>query len=70
MPEYPKKAVGDAISKALRGAKIGRRHPAEVTSDRLGDATAQWGDQFEPDELDMIAMIRHRLEEIAKSCNR
>ena len=45
----------------------GRRHPAEVTSDRLGDATARWHNKFTGAELDMIATIRRRLEQIAES---
>jgi len=42
-----------------------RRHPAEVTSDRLGDAVDRWHDEFEPEERDMVAKIRLRLEQIA-----
>jgi len=41
------------------------RHPAEVTSDRLLDAVQRWHDKFEGDELDMIGMIRHALQQIA-----
>jgi len=43
-----------------------RRHPAEVTSDRLGDAVERWHDRFTPGERDMIGQIRNRLEEIAE----
>lgn len=42
-----------------------KRHPAEVTSDRLGDHAERWHDQFTPEERDMIAQIRQRLEQIA-----
>jgi hypothetical protein len=42
-----------------------RRHPAEVTSDRLGDAVEKWNEQFSPGERDMVAQIRARLEQIA-----
>lgn len=43
-----------------------RRHPAEVTSDRLGDAVERWHDKFTGEERDMIGLIRVRLEEIAE----
>jgi hypothetical protein len=43
-----------------------RRHPAEVTSDRLADASERWHDLFTGEELDMIGRIRHALEEIAE----
>ena len=46
-----------------------RRHPAEVTSDRLGDAVERWHDQFGPDERDMVAKIRFRLEQIAEDAD-
>jgi hypothetical protein len=42
------------------------RHPAEATSDRLLDAVERWGDKFDAGEKDMIAMIRHALEQIAE----
>lgn len=63
---YPKAEVAGIIGAALAGAQGARRHPAEVTSDRLGDAAARWYDQFTPEELDMLAQIRHALEEIAE----
>lgn len=43
-----------------------RRHPAEVTSDRLGDAVERWHEWFTPQERDMVAAIRSRLEDIAE----
>ena len=43
-----------------------RRHPAEVTSDRLGDAVQRWNEQFTPEERDMVGKIRYRLEVIAE----
>jgi hypothetical protein len=43
-----------------------RRHPAEVTSDRLGDAVGRWHEHFTGEERDMISKIRVRLEEIAE----
>jgi len=43
-----------------------RRHPAQVTADRLGMAVDKWGDRFESRELDMIGVIIHRLDQIAE----
>lgn len=43
-----------------------QRHPAEVTSDRLGDAVTRWHEKFTGRERDMIGEIRQALEEIAE----
>lgn len=43
-----------------------KRHPAEVTADRLGDASERWNKKFDGEELDMIGRIIHALEEIAE----
>jgi hypothetical protein len=43
-----------------------RRHPAEVISDRLGDAVERWHEKFTGQERDEIAAIRHALSEIAE----
>jgi hypothetical protein len=43
-----------------------RRHPAEVTSDRLAEAAARWGHLLTGEERDMIGWLRHVLEEIAE----
>ena len=67
MAEYPKDAVAAIISNGLRRVKTSRRHPAEVTSDRLGEAVTRWHDQFTPEERDAVAVIRARLEEIAEA---
>ncbi len=67
--EYPAKEVGAVIDAALRDArkaKPSRRHPAEVTSDRLGDAVSRWGDLLTGKEKDMIAQLRDAFEEIAE----
>lgn len=66
--DYPSKAVRAALDKALRETrrKVSKRHPAEVTSDRLGDAVTRWGDKMTGQELDAIGQIRHALEEIAE----
>ena len=66
MTEYPTREVGDILRAALSGKRRAQRHPAEVTSDRLGDAVTKWADQFTPEELDMVGQIRHRLETIAE----
>ena len=42
-----------------------RRHPAEVTSDRLADALDKWPDSFEPQDRDAVARLRFVLENIA-----
>jgi hypothetical protein len=59
-------SIREAIAAARRAGTIPRRHPAEVTSDRLGDAVSRWADQFTPEERDMVGIIRHRLEQIAE----
>lgn len=69
MAEYPRDAVAAIIGDGMRGAKTSRRHPAEVTSDRLGEAVTRWHDQFTPQERDAIAVIRARLEEIAEAAH-
>jgi hypothetical protein len=60
-------AITEALIDARRAGKIPRRHPAEVTSDRLGAAVSRWGHQFTPEERDMVGVIRHRLEQIAEA---
>lgn len=66
---YPAEEVGKILSDTLRGKRPTRRHPAEVTSDRLGDAITEYADQFTPEELDMVGQIRHRLASIAEGSN-
>lgn len=43
-----------------------RRHPAEVTADRLGDDYQRYFDQFTQRERDYIGVVRHALQEIAE----
>lgn len=50
----------------MRDKLMMKRHPAEVTADRLGAAVERWGDQFTAQERDMIGLIRHRLDTIAQ----
>lgn len=42
-----------------------RRHPAEVTADRLQDALDRWPDAFDGRARDDISFIRHILQCIA-----
>ena len=44
---------------------VSRRHPAEVTSDRLGDAAVRWHPLMTGSERDALATVRFVLEEIA-----
>lgn len=43
-----------------------RRHPADVTADRLGDAAQRWNELFDGRELDDIGFIVHALRQIAE----
>lgn len=54
-----------ALTDALRGFRSPRRHPAEVTADRLGDHLDKWPDAFDGADRDAIAHIRHVLQQIA-----
>lgn len=47
-----------------------RRHPAEVTSDRLAEALDRWPDAFDGADRDAIGHLRFLLEEIADSARR
>lgn len=47
-------------------ASSARRHPAELTSDRLADASERWNDKFTGEELDMIGRLRVALDQIAE----
>lgn len=42
-----------------------RRHPCEVTSDRLADHVEQYYDKFTGAERDALSLVRHVLEQIA-----
>jgi hypothetical protein len=43
-----------------------RRHPADVTSDRLGDAYERYYDKLTPSERQALSDVRHALQEIAE----
>lgn len=45
--------------------RLPRRHPAEVTSDRLGQHYADWYDILTPHEREAISRVRDALENIA-----
>lgn len=66
--------VGDALTSALadyrKSGRGSRRHPAEVTSDRLGDALDRWPDRFDGGQRDAIADLRTVLEQIAEEAER
>ncbi|MBA9003772.1 hypothetical protein [Thermomonospora cellulosilytica] len=47
-----------------------RRHPAEVTADRLAADVERWHDQFTPKERDAVALVRARLLDIAEGVSR
>jgi hypothetical protein len=66
MSPEQKAKVRAAFEDALHPGKVSRRHPAEVTSDRLAEALDKWPDAFTGAEHDAIAQIRHRLEQIAE----
>ena len=42
-----------------------KRHPAEVTADRLAEALEKWPDAFDGRDRDMIGEIRQQLQNIA-----
>jgi hypothetical protein len=58
--------VHAAITAALREAPGGRRHPCEVTADRLGDHLDRYPDAFDGADRDRVAVIRHVLQDIAE----
>jgi hypothetical protein len=66
--QYPAADVAAIINAAVRGT--GRRHPAEVVSDRLGNIVTKYGDRLTGAELDAVAMVRQALEEIAEGKRR
>lgn len=51
-------------TQSIRGRRY-RRHGAEVIADQLGDMLDRWPDAFDGEDRDMVAHLRHRLEQIA-----
>jgi len=45
---------------------LARRHPTEVTADRLGDHYEQYFNQLSQQERDYIGVVRNALQEIAE----
>lgn len=53
------------ITEALRKFDAGKRHPCEVTADRLGDHLDRYGARITPDNRDLIAQVRFLLQQLA-----
>lgn len=67
MRSYPQARVSAAIGAALDATgrtPTPRRHPADVTADRLVDHATDW-DKFDGHERDAIGEVIHALREIA-----
>ena len=57
--------IRDAFARAKEGRRSPRRHPAEVTSDRLAEAAERWNKDLSGAELDAISVVWNALERIA-----
>lgn len=66
--EYPKAAVRDAITSALAGSSTSRsrRHPCEVTSDRLAGHVERFHALLDGVDRDAVARVRQLLERLAE----
>jgi hypothetical protein len=60
-----KTAFRQAMRPTSKRTKRTQRHPAEVTSDRLGWHSDRYGSLMSGAERDALALVRHVLEEIA-----
>jgi hypothetical protein len=47
------------------GKKLHRRHPADVTADRLLEHVERWHEKFTPAERDELSHVRFLLQQIA-----
>lgn len=56
----------DAFERAFAGFKPGKRHPAEVTVDRLGGAVGKYRHLITGAEADAFAQVIQILTEIAE----
>jgi hypothetical protein len=66
-PEPSRSEHAGAPAPPPKGVTEGtKRHPAEVTSDRLLDAVGRWHEKFTGAERDAIGVIRYALDEIAE----
>lgn len=52
---------------AIRPGQALKRHPADVTADRLLEHYERWYPKFSGPELDAISTVRHALQEIAEA---
>lgn len=59
---YPADAVRARIDAALRGAKHPKRHPLEVTADRIADVIDRYGDRLTGAEKDDLSNARTIIE--------
>lgn len=59
--------INKAIRTALTGFHAPRRHPCEVTADRLGDHLDRYPEAFDGATRDDIGHLRHILQDIAES---
>jgi hypothetical protein len=57
--------IRGAIDASKREHPSPRRHPADVTADRLVDRSIEW-DKFDGSERDAIGQVIHALREIAE----
>jgi hypothetical protein len=60
------RAVADALASYRREGRSERRHPAQVTADRLTDHYEQYFDQLDGLERDALGRIANALREIAE----
>ena len=50
----------------LLGARTGRRHPCEVTADRLGDHYERYYDRMTGSEREQLSQVKYTLEQLAR----
>lgn len=58
--------LGRAVAEYRGSHASERRHPAQVTADRLADALDKWYEHFDGADRDAVARVRHVLIEIAE----
>jgi hypothetical protein len=57
--------VSAIITNALRESKSTKRHPCEVTADRIGDHLDKYPEDFDGATRDDVGHLRHILQNIA-----
>lgn len=65
MTDEKNRRVNALITESLREFKSGRRHPCEVTADRIADHLDKYPDDFDGEVRDAIGYLRHILQDIA-----